>query len=66
MFQAIVSICNLLNLECIAYQDTSGLNFTKKQCIVRTIKIEKDLIETYGNRFYIKKDCIKLDNFRKI
>jgi hypothetical protein len=28
--------------------------------------MEKDLIETYGNRFYIKKDCIKLDNFRKI
>ena len=64
MFQAIVSICNLINMECLLIKDNIGLMNTHKECTVRAENIRKDLIELYKGPVVIKENCIKLNNFK--
>ena len=43
MFQAIISICNLINMECVILKDKIGLINTHKECAVRAENYEKRL-----------------------
>ena len=64
MFQAIISVCNLINMECLLLKDTVGLINTRKECTVRAENMRKDFIDLYKGPVIIKKNCIKLNNFK--
>ena len=66
MFQAIISICNLINMECLLLKDTVGLISTHKECTIRAENMRKDFIDLYKGPVIIKKNCIKLNNYKNI
>ena len=66
MFQAIISVCNLINLECLLLKDTLGLISTHKECTVRAESLRKDFIDLYKGPVIIEKNCIKLNNYKSI
>ena len=66
MFQAIISICNLINLECVILKDKIGLINTHKECAVRAENMRKDFIDLYKGPVIIEKNCIKIDKYRSI
>lgn len=64
MFQAIISVCNLINLECILLKDEIGLKNTHKECTIRAENMKKDFIDFYKGPIIIRKNCVKLNNFK--
>ena len=64
MFQAIISVCNLINMECLLLKDNVGLISTHKECTVRAENMRKDFIDLYKGPVIITKNCIKLSNFK--
>lgn len=64
MFQAIISVCNLINLECILLKDKIGLKNTHKECTIRAENMEKDFINFYKGPIVIKKNCVRLKNYK--
>lgn len=64
MFQAIISVCNLINLECILLKDKIGLKNTHKECTIRAENMKKDFIDFYKGPIIIRKNCVKLNNFK--
>ena len=66
MFQAIISVCNLINMECIILKDKVGLIGTHKECTVRAESMRKDFIELYKGPVIIEKNCLKFNNYKKI
>ena len=66
MFQAIISVCNLINLECILLKDNVGLISTYKECTARAENMQKDFINIYKGPVVIEKNCIKINNYKSI
>ena len=66
MFQAIISVCNLVNLECILLKDKIGLKNTHKECTIRAENMKKDFISLYKGPIVIKKNCVKLTNYKNV
>ena len=66
MFQAIVSICNLINMECILLKDKIGLKSSHKECAARAESIKKDFIDLYKGPVLIEKNCIKINKYKSI
>ena len=66
MFQAIISVCNLINMECVLLKDNIGLKNTHKECTVRAENMRKDFIDLYKGPVIIEKNCIKLNNYKNI
>ena len=66
MFQAIISICNLINLECVILKDKIGLINTHKECAVRAENMRKDCINLYKGPVIIEKNCIKINKYKSI
>ena len=66
MFQATISICNLINMECVLLKDKIGLISTHKECTVRAENISKDFIDLYKGPVIIEKNCIKINNYRRL
>ena len=66
MFQAIISVCNLINMECVLLKDNIGLKSTHKECTVRAENMRKDFIDLYKGPVIIEKNCIKLNNYKSI
>ena len=66
MFQAIISICNLINMECVILKDKIGLINTKKECAVRAEIMKKDFIDLYKGPVIIEKNCIKINKYKSI
>ncbi|MAJ15149.1 MAG: hypothetical protein CMN44_09385 [SAR116 cluster bacterium] len=64
MFQAIISVCNLINLECVLLKDKIGLINTHKECITRAEIMRKDFIDLYKGPVIVKKNCVKLNNYK--
>ena len=64
MFQAIISVCNLINMECMLLKDTVGLIHSHKECVVRAEIMRKDFIDLYKGPVIIEKNCIKLSNYK--
>ena len=64
MFQAIISVCNLINMECMLLKDTIGPKNTHKECVIRAENMRKDFIDLYKGPVIIKKNCIKLINYK--
>ena len=51
-------------MECLLLKDTVGLISTHKECTVRAENMRKDFIDLYKGPVIIKKNCIKLNNFK--
>ena len=66
MFQAIISVCNVINMECILLKDTVGLRSTHKECAARAEIMQKDFIDLYKGPVIIEKNCIKINNYKSI
>ena len=66
MFQAIISICNLINMECIILKDKIGLINTQKECALRAEIMKKDFIDLYKGPVIIEKNCIKINKYKSI
>ena len=66
MFQAIISVCNLINMECIVLKDRIGLIGTHKQCTARAEIMRKDFIDFYKGPILIEKNCIKINNYKSV
>ena len=66
MFQAIISICNLINMECVILKDKDGLINTHKECAVRAENMKKDFIDLYKGPVIIEKNCIKINKYKSI
>ena len=66
MFQAIISICNLINMECVILKDKIGLINTQKECAVRAEIMKKDFIDLYKGPVIIEKNCIKINKYKSI
>ena len=66
MFQAIISICNLVNMECILLKDKRGLIGSHKECKIRAESLRKDFIHLYKGPVIIEKNCIKINNYKSI
>ena len=66
MFQAIISVCNLINMECLLLKDNVGLISTHKECTVRAESMRKDFIEIYKGPVIIEKNCIKIGNYKNV
>ena len=64
MFQAIISVCNLINMECMLLKDTVGLINTHRECTERAESMRKDFIDLYKGPVIITKNCIKLNNYK--
>ncbi len=64
MFQAIISVCNLINMECLLLKDNVGLINTRKECVVRAESMRKDFIDLYKGPVIIKKNCIKINKYK--
>ena len=61
MFQAIISICNLINMECVVLKDKIGLINTHKECKMRAENVRKILL-TYKGPVIIEKIVSKSIN----
>ena len=59
MFQAIISICNLINMECVVLKDNLGLINNHKKCLIRAESMQKDFENLYKGPVIVKKDCVK-------
>ena len=66
MFQAIISICNLINMECILLKDSVGFISTKEKCVARAESMRKDFINLYKGPVIIEKNCIKINKYKSI
>ena len=66
MFQAIISICNLINMECVILKDKIGLINTQKECAARAEIMKKDFIDLYKGPVIIEKNCIKINKYKSI
>ena len=66
MFQAIISICNLINMECVVLKDKIGLINTQKECAARAEIMKKDFIDLYKGPVIIEKNCIKINKYKSI
>ena len=66
MFQAIISVCNLINMECVLLKDKVGLISTQKECTVRAERMRKDFTNLYKGPVYIEKNCVKINNYKSI
>ena len=66
MFQAILSICNIINMECILLKDKIGLISTHKECTARAESLQKDFIDLYKGPVIIEKNCIKINKYKSI
>ena len=66
MFQAIISVCNLINMECVLLKDKIGLINTHKQCKIRAESMRKDFIDLYKGPVIIEKNCIKINNYKRV
>ena len=66
MFQAITSICNLINMECVILKDIIELINTHKKCAVRAEIMKKDFIDLYKGPIIIEKNCIKINKYKSI
>ena len=66
MYTAVVFICNLLSFECISFEDKLNKALSKEKCLTRTISIEKEILNMYKVPLFVKKECVKLDNFKNI
>ena len=66
MFQAIISVCNLINMECVLLKDKIGLINTHKQCKIRAENMRKDFIDLYKGPVIIEKNCIKINKYKSI
>ena len=66
MFQAILSVCNLINMECVLLRDKIGLISSHKDCIIRAENMRKDFIDLYKGPVIVEKNCIKLNNYKSI
>ena len=66
MFQAIISICNVINMECILLKDKVGLISTHKKCAARAEIMQKDFIDLYKGPVIIEKNCIKINKYKSI
>ena len=66
MFQAIISVCNLINMECVLFKDKIGLISTHKECTIRAEIMRKDFIDLYKGPVIIKKNCKKINNYKSI
>ncbi len=64
MLQAIITLCNLINIQYMLLKDTLGLINTHKQCTVRAENMRKDFIDLYKGPVIVKKNCIKLNNYK--
>ena len=64
MFQAIISVCNLINMECLLLKDKVGLISTHKECSVMAEKMRKDFTNLHKVPVIIKNNCIKLNNYK--
>ena len=66
MFQAIISVCNLINMECVLLKDKIGLISTHKECSIRAENMRKDFIDFYKGPVIIEKSCIKINKYKSI
>ena len=66
MFQAIISVCNLINMECVILKDNIGLKNTHKECIVRAENMRKDFIDLYKGPIIIEKNCVKIHKYKSV
>ena len=66
MFQAIISVCNLINMECVLLKDKIGLISTHKECSIRAETMRKDFIDLYKGPVIIEKNCIKINKYKSI
>ena len=66
MFQAIISVCNLINMECLLLKDSVGLIKSHKECTIRAENMRKDFIDLYKGPVIIEKNCIKITNYKSI
>ena len=66
MFQAIISVCNLINMECLLLKDNAGLISSHKECTIRAESMRKDFIDLYKGPVIIEKNCIKINNYKSI
>ena len=66
MFQAIISVCNLISMECLLLKDTVGLISTHKECNVRAENLRKDFIDLYKGPVIVRKNCIKINKYKSI
>ena len=66
MFQAIISVCNLINMECVLLKDKIGLISSHKECQIRAENMRKDFVYLYKGPIIIEKNCIKIDNYKSI
>ena len=55
MFQAIISVCNLINMECILLKDTVGLISSHKEYTIRAESMRRDFIDLYKGPVIIEK-----------
>ena len=53
-------------MECMLLKDTAGLINTHKECTVRAESMRKDFIDLYKGPVVIKKNCIKLNNYKGV
>ena len=66
MFPAIISVCNLINMECVLLRDKIGLISSHKDCIIRAENMRKDFIDLYKGPVIIEKNCIKINKYKSI
>ena len=66
MFQAIISVCNLINMECVFFKDKIGLISSHKECTARAESMRKEFIDLYKGPIIIEKNCIKINNYKSI
>ncbi len=55
MFQAIISVCNLINMKCVLLKDKIGLKSSYEKCIVRSENVRKDFMDLCKCHVIIKK-----------
>ena len=66
MFQAIISVCNIINMECVFLRDKIWLISTLKECSIRAESMRKDFIDLYKGPVIVEKNCIKVNNYKSI
>ena len=66
MFQAIISVCNLINIECVLLKRFNRFNSSHKECTIRAESMRKDFIDLYKGPVIIEKNCIKINNYKSV
>ena len=66
MFQAIISVCNLINMECVLLKDKRTLISTHKECTIHAESMRKDFMKLYKGPVIIKENCVKVNNYKSI